>query len=301
MTELVAEVLEQENFDALDAHAVAKRLLGEEADKMGNYTWEDLAQSKHEQKIFKELGVENPAEVKKRMEENAESGVSIDPEDVEKLEGYVGGSENPILTAMGEDSMSLAQMLEVSRKYYEMAKLIPSGPGMQGMKHLPAMKLNQRVDDEKLYSRKKPGQRDFVLAEELDENAKLPLERDMSKEESKKKKCYICWCQNKAPPLDPMNVHLLLKFMNIEGRILPRRQTKLCAKWQRKVAKTIRRAKHLGVFSYKHGRFTVTDPFQDNPTHEDVLNELAKKSWERLYPTEDYPSLKKEIATKRIH
>merc|ERR1711991_446001 len=179
--------------------------------------------------------------------------------------------------------------------YQEMARLLPT-EGRDPPGGLAPLKLNRRVDEEKLFARHRPaGARDFVMAEELDEQAALPLERDLAQEASQKHRCPTCWCRNRAPPLDPMNVHLLLKFMNLEGRILPRRQTRLCAKWQRKVASTIRRAKHLGLFSYKHVRFTVTDPFQETPSHEDVLDDLAVKAFERLYPKDTPPSFKKEL------
>merc|ERR1712000_192700 len=167
---------------------------------------------------------------------------------------------------------------------------------------MPTLKLNRRVDEDKMFARNRSANtRRFVRPEELDETAPLPLERDERLEANKKNKCHTCWCRNRAPPLDPMNVHLLLRFMNLEGRLLPRRQTNLCAKWQRKVAKTVRRAKHLGLFSYKHGRFTVTDPFNPTLSHEEVLDELAKRTWETLYPKEAVPSFKgdKEVSDRQ--
>merc|ERR1711988_678933 len=64
---------------------------------------------------------------------------------------------------------------------------------------------------------------------------------------------------------DPMNVPLLLEFVNINGDILSRRATRFCAKHQRKVARTIKRARNLGFFQRKHGLLVVWNPFEPYP------------------------------------
>jgi hypothetical protein len=88
--------------------------------------------------------------------------------------------------------------------------------------------------------------------------------------------------------------------MNFEGRILPRRQTKLCAKFQRKLSHTIRRAKHLGLFSYKHGRFEVTDPFEESLTYEQMIDEQVKHMWMKNYPGQEVPTFAKNPRRNRF-
>lgn len=61
-------------------------------------------------------------------------------------------------------------------------------------------------------------------------------------------------------PLEPMNVPLLTQYMTSAGFIKQRRQTALCKKHQARVARTIKQARTLGLFSYKHGSFTVKNP-----------------------------------------
>jgi len=57
-----------------------------------------------------------------------------------------------------------------------------------------------------------------------------------------------------------MNVPLLLKFMSSAGFIKNRHDNGLCKKMQARVARTIKHARALGLFSYKGGRFTVRNP-----------------------------------------
>eukprot|EP01089_Gocevia_fonbrunei_P020540 TRINITY_DN7687_c0_g1_i1.p1 TRINITY_DN7687_c0_g1~~TRINITY_DN7687_c0_g1_i1.p1 ORF type:complete len:165 (-),score=31.60 TRINITY_DN7687_c0_g1_i1:72-566(-) len=73
--------------------------------------------------------------------------------------------------------------------------------------------------------------------------------------------CAFCKPQPFRPVLDPTNVHLLSLFMTPAGNILPRRIVGNCSKHQRRLARTIKRAKHLGLFSYKDRRFTIVSPF----------------------------------------
>jgi len=49
------------------------------------------------------------------------------------------------------------------------------------------------------------------------------------------------------------NVPLLSAFLSPAGMIKPRRLSGLCAKCQRKVAKTIKRARHIGVIPHTMG------------------------------------------------
>ena len=50
--------------------------------------------------------------------------------------------------------------------------------------------------------------------------------------------------------IDYKNPDFLLKFVNEQGKILPRRVTGTSLKYQRKVAKAIKRARHLALLPY---------------------------------------------------
>ena len=50
--------------------------------------------------------------------------------------------------------------------------------------------------------------------------------------------------------LHPLNAWALSKFLSPSGKILPRRQTGLSAKKQRKLAKVVKASRHLGLLGY---------------------------------------------------
>lgn len=64
----------------------------------------------------------------------------------------------------------------------------------------------------------------------------------------KKKLCIMC--SNKDFVLDYKNVEQLNKFINEKGKILPRRATGACAKHQREITQTIKRARHIAILPY---------------------------------------------------
>jgi len=57
-----------------------------------------------------------------------------------------------------------------------------------------------------------------------------------------------------------MNVPLLTKFMSTSGTILSRKVNGLCKTMQSRITRTIKNARALGVFSYKHGTFSIRNP-----------------------------------------
>ncbi|EFA83446.1 hypothetical protein PPL_03594 [Heterostelium album PN500] len=82
-------------------------------------------------------------------------------------------------------------------------------------------------------------------------------------------KCLLCF--DYGWKVEPMNVPLLSIYLNNDGDILPRYITGNCLKHQKKIARTIKQAKHLGLYSYKKGTFTIYDPNVVPPTpKEDV-------------------------------
>lgn len=50
--------------------------------------------------------------------------------------------------------------------------------------------------------------------------------------------------------IDYKNPDFLMKFLNEQGRILPRRITGTSLKYQRKVAQAVKRARHLALLPY---------------------------------------------------
>lgn len=56
-----------------------------------------------------------------------------------------------------------------------------------------------------------------------------------------------CTCPDNVSYKD---VDTLRQFINDEGKIRPRRQTKVCSKCQRKIAVAIKRARHLALLPF---------------------------------------------------
>jgi len=67
----------------------------------------------------------------------------------------------------------------------------------------------------------------------------------------RKKVCLLC--SNKDLVLDYKNADQLKKFINEKGKILPRRATGACAKHQRDITNTIKRARHIAILPYTQG------------------------------------------------
>ncbi len=64
----------------------------------------------------------------------------------------------------------------------------------------------------------------------------------------KKKVCPLC--ADKTLELDYKNADQLKKFINEKGKILPRRATGACAKHQRVITNTIKRARHIAILPF---------------------------------------------------
>ena len=65
-----------------------------------------------------------------------------------------------------------------------------------------------------------------------------------------KKKKYCRFKKNKIKFIDYKDAELLKRFSNEQGKILPRRITGTSLKYQRKVAKAVKRARHLALLPY---------------------------------------------------
>lgn len=65
-----------------------------------------------------------------------------------------------------------------------------------------------------------------------------------------KKKKYCRFKKSKIKYIDYKDPEFLKKFVNEQGKILPRRLTGTSLKYQRKVSQAIKRARHLALLPY---------------------------------------------------
>ena len=76
----------------------------------------------------------------------------------------------------------------------------------------------------------------------------------MAKKKTKKKairKLKPCpFCLDPTLEIDYKNYELLRKFVNDRGKIIARRNSGVCAKHQRRLAREIKRARFLGLIPY---------------------------------------------------
>lgn len=71
-----------------------------------------------------------------------------------------------------------------------------------------------------------------------------PINRDQ------KQKKYCRFKKNGIKYIDYKDANFLLKFVNDQGKILPRRITGTSLKYQRKVSQAVKRARHLALLPY---------------------------------------------------
>jgi len=60
--------------------------------------------------------------------------------------------------------------------------------------------------------------------------------------------CYFC--QRNIEEIDFKNTELLNRFLSGLAKIRPKKRTAVCSKHQRKLARAIKRARHLGLLPY---------------------------------------------------
>jgi small subunit ribosomal protein S18 len=65
-----------------------------------------------------------------------------------------------------------------------------------------------------------------------------------------KKKKYCRFKKSGIKYIDFKDANFLIKFVNEQGKILPRRLTGTSVKYQRKVSKAIKRARHLAILPF---------------------------------------------------
>ncbi|MCK5704330.1 MAG: 30S ribosomal protein S18 [Cyclobacteriaceae bacterium] len=71
-----------------------------------------------------------------------------------------------------------------------------------------------------------------------------PINRDQQK------KKYCRFRKNGIKYIDYKDANFLLKFVNEQGKILPRRITGTSIKFQKKVSQAVKRARHIGLLPY---------------------------------------------------
>ncbi|MBC6400931.1 MAG: 30S ribosomal protein S18 [Ekhidna sp.] len=77
----------------------------------------------------------------------------------------------------------------------------------------------------------------------------MTLQNEPINREQKKKK-YCRFKKNGIKYIDYKDPEFLLKFVNEQGKILPRRLTGTSLKYQRKVSQAIKRSRHLALMPY---------------------------------------------------
>jgi small subunit ribosomal protein S18 len=65
-----------------------------------------------------------------------------------------------------------------------------------------------------------------------------------------KKKKYCRFKKSRIKYIDYKDADFLLKFINEQGKILPRRVTGTSTKYQKKVAQAVKRARHIALLPY---------------------------------------------------
>ena len=66
----------------------------------------------------------------------------------------------------------------------------------------------------------------------------------------RRKKRVCIYCADKLTNIDYKNISLLRKFVSERGKILPRRVTGNCAKHQRAMTMSVKRARHMALMAY---------------------------------------------------
>ncbi|MCL1936001.1 MAG: 30S ribosomal protein S18 [Defluviitaleaceae bacterium] len=72
----------------------------------------------------------------------------------------------------------------------------------------------------------------------------------IKKQRGRRKKRVCNFCFEKTDFIDYKDVPKLKKFISERGKILPRRMTGTCAKHQRTLTSSIKRARHIALIPY---------------------------------------------------
>ena len=73
----------------------------------------------------------------------------------------------------------------------------------------------------------------------------------MPKKNYKQQKRKVCsFCADKVEAIDYKDVNKLRRYITEKGKILPSRQTGVCAKHQRDITLAVKRARHIAILPY---------------------------------------------------
>ena len=72
----------------------------------------------------------------------------------------------------------------------------------------------------------------------------------IQKKRGRRKKRVCMFCTDKITHIDYKDINKLRKFVSERGKILPRRVTGNCAKHQRAMTVSIKRARHIALMAY---------------------------------------------------
>lgn len=83
------------------------------------------------------------------------------------------------------------------------------------------------------------------------QNNKERQKRQMDKKNFKIRRKRVCrFCTSNDIYIDFKNEKRLVRFLTEQGKIIPRRTSGNCAKHQRQLAQSIKRARHLALIPY---------------------------------------------------
>ena len=76
------------------------------------------------------------------------------------------------------------------------------------------------------------------------------MNEPINRTDIKNQKKYCRFKKNGIKYIDYKDANFLLKFVNEQGKILPRRLTGTSLKYQKKVSQAVKRARHLALLPY---------------------------------------------------
>ena len=85
----------------------------------------------------------------------------------------------------------------------------------------------------------------------MEATTKTEVEEKVTKKPYKQQKKKVCmFCTEKVAVIDFKDTSKLRRYITEKGKILPRRQTGVCAKHQRMLANSIKRARYMALLPY---------------------------------------------------
>lgn len=82
-------------------------------------------------------------------------------------------------------------------------------------------------------------------------NKEAAAEEKFSKKRRLPKRKVCAFCADKSKVIDYKDVATLKRFVTEKGKIVPRRQTGVCAMHQRELARAIKRARNMALLPFK--------------------------------------------------